>query len=151
MNIYDTISVSNQKMSSSIFSYKHLRGPDHELDLKLRAPVPGTSCHVCHQQITSGYYTCRDSGCGFVAHRQCAPCWPRYAGHPQHPLCWLKLVQPPDDTHCLACRSVCSTWRYRCMRCQVDVHRPCILKSDGEPRRPPLPQPANDILPRIYQ
>ena len=122
-----------------IQSYKHALGPAHQLCL-LNQTCRYLTCSCCCRPICGLYYKCSIQCCWFVAHPTCAQ-WPQYVGHPRHPGCRLRLVRPGTDSCCDACGRLCNTWRYRCDRCCVDIHRICCIGRGQNPYpAPPIYQ-----------
>ncbi|KAL7228976.1 hypothetical protein ACSBR2_007635 [Camellia fascicularis] len=132
--------------------------PNHHLSL-LHHPggSNGRFCDLCGHLVNGLFYTCQT--CSFDAHPLCTrlPLHVRHAFHPQHVL----TLQPERPGHwCDLCRRGCSTWRYRCGACDVDVHVECVkgpsdvngrtvtgqVLTTWVPPPPPPPPPATGYL-----
>ncbi|KAJ4704588.1 Cysteine/Histidine-rich C1 domain family protein [Melia azedarach] len=98
----------------------------HQLHLVLRQPqaTPQNDriCDVCGDYVEGLLYRCKL--CDFDVHPLCTQL-PRHVRHFLHPLHPLTL-QPFSSTWCAVCRKKCTSWRYRCGICCVDIHLECL-------------------------
>ncbi|KAL8051169.1 hypothetical protein ABFX02_06G128100 [Erythranthe guttata] len=112
--------------------------PKHPLTL-VNQPVNDRFCDLCGDLVHGLFYTCQ--GCEFDVHPLCTqlPQHVRLTQHPQH----LLKLQPGNPAACALCRQICTSWRYRCDACSLDIHLECVLAEDDDqtPSAPPPPQP----------
>ncbi|KAI6676287.1 hypothetical protein NL676_037083 [Syzygium grande] len=84
----------------------------------------GMVCDLCGEDVNGLYYTC--GACRFDVHLLCTelPALVEHAVHPHH----LLTLSPAESRSCAVCRHVCSSWRYTCEPCQVDLHLECAFQ-----------------------
>lgn len=109
---------------TTLSSFMH---PQHQLDLVNRVPQATRQnariCDVCGDSIEGLFYRCKL--CEFDVHPVCTqlPQQVRHVLDPAHPL----TLQPFSSAWCVVCRNECTSWRYRCGICGVDIHLECLL------------------------
>ncbi|KAI3470793.1 hypothetical protein Pfo_027456 [Paulownia fortunei] len=96
--------------------------PKHPLIL-VNQPVNDRSCDLCGDLVHGLFYTCR--ACDFDVHPLCTQL-PLHVKLPLHPQHLLKL-QPASPAACALCYKACTSWRYRCDTCSLDIHLECVL------------------------
>ncbi|XP_059627112.1 protein VACUOLELESS GAMETOPHYTES-like [Cornus florida] len=103
----------------------------HQLTLVNRAGN-GHFCDLCGELANGMFYTC--SACDFDVHPLCTqlPLSVQHVHHPQH----LLKLQPANPSWCALCLRACTSWRYRCDVCNVDVHLDCVLRPSDVPSGP---------------
>ncbi|KDO48122.1 hypothetical protein CISIN_1g042732mg [Citrus sinensis] len=133
----------------TLSSFMH---PQHQLNLVNRIPQAtrqnARSCDVCGDSIEGLFYRCKL--CEFDVHPVCTqlPQQVRHVLDAAHPL----TLQPFSSAWCMVCRNECTSWRYRCGICGVDIHLECLLtpcdhasrstSSSSTTRSRSVPQPA---------
>ncbi|XP_059649931.1 protein VACUOLELESS GAMETOPHYTES-like [Cornus florida] len=83
-------------------------------------------CDVCGDELQKLFYRCKD--CDFDVHPLCTQL-PQYMQHASDPLHPLSLQTPSSlvRTWCFVCGGSCTSWRYRCGVCGIDIHFNCVL------------------------
>ena len=118
----------------TLSSFMH---PQHQLNLVNRMPQATRQnvrfCAVCGHSVEGLFYRCKLQ-CEFDVHPVCAqlPQQARHVLDPEHP---LTLTLQPLSSTCVVCRNECTSGRYRCGICGVDIHIQCLLTPcDRAPR-----------------
>ncbi|XP_028071179.1 keratinocyte proline-rich protein-like [Camellia sinensis] len=111
----------------SLSSFMH---PQHPLTLVVRNPQQSTRqndryCDVCREPVEGLFYRCKD--CDFDVHPLCTQL-PRQLRHALDHSHLLTFEAPVLPSPCSVCGAVCSSWRYRCGVCGLDIHLECLLK-----------------------
>ncbi|KAL7248397.1 hypothetical protein ACSBR2_003173 [Camellia fascicularis] len=113
----------------SLSSFMH---PQHPLTLVVRNPQQSIRqndryCDVCREPVEGLFYRCKDCDFDFDVHPLCTQLPPqlRHALDQSHPLIFEAPVLPSP---CSVCGAECSSWRYRCGVCGLDIHLECLLK-----------------------
>lgn len=96
----------------------------HELTL-VNLVATRKACDICEECVDGLFYTC--SFCDFNAHPVCTQI-PTKLQHGHLPNHSLTLRQPRMSSWCVVCWDACTSWRYRCDICQVDVHLDCVYE-----------------------
>ncbi|XVE76789.1 hypothetical protein DITRI_Ditri13aG0008700 [Diplodiscus trichospermus] len=132
----------------------------HHHGLKLvHEPQANRVCDLCNDPVEGLFYRC--NLCNFNVHPLCTnlPEYVRHVLDRHHDLRLQRLV----PGWCMVCNDTCSSWRYRCGTCNVDIHIACVLarpaevtatastsRSSGIPARPPSALPFSDARPPPY-
>ncbi|KAK6227917.1 DC1 - like 6 [Theobroma cacao] len=111
--------------------------PQHVL-IRVNQPGMGRVCDLCGENVDGLFFTCRV--CDFDVHPLCTQLVSQvqHACHPHHPL----ILQQAEPRWCMACRHGCTSWRYRCHACNVDIHPECAFGPPEGPSGVPPPTPS---------
>ncbi|KAL9164810.1 hypothetical protein ABFS82_06G128100 [Erythranthe guttata] len=122
--------------------------PRHPLTLVNLPMVNNRVCDLCGDYVCGLFYTCRP--CGFDVHPLCTQL-PVHVKLPMHRHS-LKL-KPGAVTACDLCDEDCTSWRYSCGNCQVDIHLECALEDDDDDEivEPPPPPPRKAVSGGYYR
>ncbi|KAH6769185.1 hypothetical protein C2S51_014521 [Perilla frutescens var. frutescens] len=101
--------------------------PKHPL-LLVNEAASHRACHICGDLVRGLFYTCR--ACNFDVHPLCTQL-PLQVQLPLHPHHLLKL-QPAAPAPCALCFKSCTSWRYRCDVCRLDLHVECALGAGSD-------------------
>ncbi|XP_011036079.1 PREDICTED: uncharacterized protein LOC105133695 [Populus euphratica] len=120
---------------------KKLRSGLHVHELTLVSLV-GTRkvCDICEECADGLFYAC--NVCDFNVHPVCTQI-PTKLQHGHLPNHSLTLRQPRMSSRCVVCWDACTSWRYGCDICQVDVHLDCVYEPFYDLQTPPRSSPRS--------
>ncbi|KAL9164808.1 hypothetical protein ABFS82_06G127900 [Erythranthe guttata] len=95
---------------------------EYPLTLVNEHPLTERICDLCRDPIEGLHYSCPP--CAVELHPLCTqlPLHARLSQHPEH----LMKLQTGELATCTMCLISCTSWRYRCDACCIDIHLECV-------------------------